>query len=87
MNVQNNLRMANGNPTWFQLGAAGMLMLDHDGIRCCEERLDQRAGRTKTTIDLPADRVLRDSSLIDCVIAAVFDQFGSMAVEIRVVRE
>lgn len=87
MNIQNNLRVTNGNPTWFQLGAAGMLTLDHDGMRCCEECLDQRDRRTKTTIDLPADRVLSDSSLIDCVIATVFDQFDSMAVEIRVIRE
>ena len=87
MNVQNNLRTTNGNATWFQLGAAGMSRPDHDGVLCCEEYVDQRAGRTKTTIDLPADRVLRDSGLIDCVIAAVFDQLGHMAVEVRVIQE
>jgi hypothetical protein len=42
------------------------------------------SGRTKITIDLPADRVLQDSALIDRLIGLAFDRLGQIAVEMRV---
>ena len=42
------------------------------------------AGPATLTIDLPADRVMQDSTLIDHVIARAFDQLAHIAVTLRV---
>jgi hypothetical protein len=42
------------------------------------------ARSTQTIIDLPAAYVLNDSSLIDRVIAQIFDQLGPAPIELRI---
>jgi hypothetical protein len=41
-------------------------------------------GPATLTIDLPADRVMQDSTLIDHVIAMAFEQLAHGSVELRV---
>jgi hypothetical protein len=61
-----------------------MLTPDYAEARRGEAQDDETRGPTKITILLPVNRVLRDSAVIDRVIAAVFDRLGHTAVELRV---
>jgi hypothetical protein len=61
-----------------------MLILDRDGARLENGWDDRTAGQTPTTIDLPADLVLRDSPVLDRLIDAVFDRLWNGTIELRV---
>jgi len=60
------------------------MIVNQDRAVRCEMRNDTAIGRAKMTINLPADRVLADSAMIDQVIALVFDHLAQGAVELRV---
>jgi hypothetical protein len=47
-------------------------------------RRRQAAEQAKLTIDLPADRALQDSALLDQVIALAFERLGQIVVELRI---
>jgi hypothetical protein len=61
-----------------------MMVMNHDRAVQWEMCNDAAIGRAKVTINLPADRVLADSAMIDQVIALVFDHLAQGAVELRV---
>ena len=60
-----------------------MLILDPDGTPLWNGWGGRTDAHTKTTIDLPSDLALHDSTLIDCVIGAVFEQLRHGVVELR----
>ena len=60
-----------------------MLILDRDGTPLWNGWAVRTDANTKTTIDLPAALALHDSTLIDRLIGAVFDQLHHGAVELR----
>ena len=47
-------------------------------------RRQRTRGQTKLTIDLPAERALQDSALVDQAIALAFERLGQVAVELRI---
>jgi hypothetical protein len=61
-----------------------MMTQNHDVAQQTKTYEGRASGRTKMTIDLPADHVLRDSALIDRMIGLTFDRLGRVAVEVRV---
>ncbi len=60
-----------------------MLILDRDGTPLWNGWNRPTDAHTKTTIDLPAALALHDSTLIDRLIGAVFDQLHRGVVELR----
>jgi len=60
-----------------------MLILDRDGTPLWNGWGGRTDAHTKTTIDLPAALALHDSTLIDRLIGAVFDQLRHGVVELR----
>jgi hypothetical protein len=61
-----------------------MQILDRDGARLWNEWSEQADTHVTTTIDLAADLVLQDSSVIDRLIDAVFDQLRHGTITLRV---
>jgi hypothetical protein len=61
-----------------------MMTLHHDAAHQWNGRNRRSAGQAKLTIDLPAERALQDSTLIDQAIAQVFARLGQVAVELRI---
>jgi hypothetical protein len=61
-----------------------MLILDRDGTPLWNGWGGRTDAHTKTTIDLPAALALHDSTVIDRLIGAVFDQLRYGVVELRV---
>jgi hypothetical protein len=60
-----------------------MLILDRDGTPLWNGWGGRTDARTKTTIDLPTALALHDSTVIDHLIGAVFDQLHHGVVELR----
>jgi hypothetical protein len=60
-----------------------MLILDCDGTPLWPEWAERTDAHTKTTIDLPAALAFHDSSVIERLIGAVFDQLHRSVVELR----
>jgi len=60
-----------------------MLILDRDGTPLWNGWSGRTDAHTKTTIDLPTALALHDSTLIDRLIGAVFDQLRYGVVELR----
>jgi len=60
-----------------------MLILDRDGTPLWNEWDGGTNPHIKTTIDLPAALALHDSTMIDRLIGAVFDQLRHGVVELR----
>ena len=61
-----------------------MMTLHHDAAQGWSGRRRRTTSQAKLTIDLPAERVLQDSTLIDHAIALVFERLGQVAVELRI---
>ncbi len=60
-----------------------MLILDRDGTPLWNGWAERTDAHTKTTIDIPTVLALHDSTLIDRLIGAVFDQLHHGVVELR----
>jgi hypothetical protein len=60
-----------------------MMMLSRNGSFTLNV-LDDRAGRSKATIELPADMAGQPGDLFDKVFAFTFDVLGIQSVELRV---
>jgi len=60
------------------------LILDRDATPLWNGWAERTDAHTKTTIDLPAALALHDSTLIDHLIGAVFDQLWNGTIELRV---
>jgi len=60
-----------------------MLILDRDGTPLWNGWAGRSDAHTKMTIDLPAALALHDSTLIDRLIGAVFEQLRHGVVELR----
>ena len=61
-----------------------MIMMSRDGSFTLNILDDRAAGRSKATIDLPADMAGQPGDLFDKVFAFTFDVLGLQSVELRV---
>jgi hypothetical protein len=61
-----------------------MMALHQDAAHRWNRRTRRTNDQAKLTIDLPAERALQDSALIDQAIALVFERLGQVAVELRI---
>jgi hypothetical protein len=61
-----------------------MMTLHRDAAHRWNGQRRGASDQAKLTIDLPAERALQDSALIDQAIALVFERLGQVAVELRI---
>ena len=60
------------------------MALHHDAEHRWNGQRRPASDQAKLTIDLPAERVLQDSTLIEQAVALAFERLGQVAFELRI---